>query len=69
MLPIKLDPEMPEKVRARYRVVRRDLMEDVRPGSLILTACVESGTCTFLKKDGSNEAFSFGPGGLRIIPA
>lgn len=68
MLPISLDPEIPENVRARYKVIRLDLMEDACPGALILAAYVESGACTFRKKDGSNEAFSFGSGGLKIIP-
>ena len=67
MLPTRLDPENPESERARYRVIRLDLMADVCPGALILAACSDSGSCIFRKPDGSTQEFSLGPGGLKII--
>ena len=67
MLPLRLTAADPESERARYKIVRRDLMQDV-PG-LILSASVESGLCLLRQPDGASQEFNFGPDGLRIVPA
>lgn len=55
----------PESERRRYKIVRRDTMEDV-PG-LILSASVESGLCLLRLSSGVNQERGFGPEGLRIV--
>jgi hypothetical protein len=67
MLPQKLTAADPESDRRRYKVVRRDTMEDV-PG-LILSASVESGLCLLRLANGASQEFNFGPNGLRIVSA
>jgi hypothetical protein len=67
MLPRKLTAVDPETERRRYKVVRRDSMEDV-PG-LILSANVDTGLCLLRLSNGASQEFNFGPEGLRIIPA
>jgi hypothetical protein len=67
MLPRKLTAVDPESERARYKIVRRDTMEDV-PG-LILSASVETGLCLVRHSNGASQEFSFGPDGLRIVTA
>ena len=69
MLPTKLTAVDPETERRRYKVVRRDTMEDVAPGSLILSASVESGLCLLRLGNGASQEFNFGPNGLRIVVA
>lgn len=65
MLPRKLTAIDPERERRRYKIVRRDTMEDV-PG-LILSASVETGLCLMRLSSGANQEFDFGPEGLRIV--
>jgi hypothetical protein len=67
MLPYKLTAIDPESERARYKIVRRDTMDDV-PG-LILSASVETGLCLLRKADGASQEFNFGPNGLCIAIA
>jgi hypothetical protein len=67
MLPRKLTAVDPESERARYKIVRRDTMQDV-PG-LILSANVESGLCLLRHSNGTSQEFNFGPDGLRIVAA
>jgi len=67
MLPRKLTAVDPENERARYKIVRRDTMQDV-PG-LILSANVETGLCLMRQSNGSSQEFNFGPDGLRIVTA
>jgi hypothetical protein len=67
MLPRKLTAVDPESERRRYKIVRRDTMEDV-PG-LILSANVESGLCLVRLSNGASQEFNFGPEGLRIVTA
>jgi hypothetical protein len=67
MLPLRLTAADPESERARYKIVRRDLMQDV-PG-LILSASVESGLCLLRLVSGESQEFNFGPDGLRIVAA
>jgi len=67
MLPRKLTAVDPENERRRYKVVRRDTMEDV-PG-LILSANVETGLCLLRLPSGASQEFNFGPEGLRIVTA
>jgi hypothetical protein len=69
MLPIKLTAVDPEAERRRYKIVRRDTMEDVAPGSLILSASVDSGLCLVRHPNGASQEFNFGPNGLRIVVA
>jgi hypothetical protein len=69
MLPIKLTAVDPEAERRRYKIVRTDTMDDVAPGSLILSASVESGLCLVRHRNGASEEFNFGPNGLRIVAA
>jgi len=67
MLPRKLTAIDPESERRRYKIVRRDTMEDV-PG-LILSASVEAGLCLLRLSSGASQEFNFGPDGLRIVTA
>jgi hypothetical protein len=67
MLPRKLTAVDPESERRRYKIVRRDTMEDV-PG-LILSANVETGLCLLRHSNGASQEFNFGPDGLRIVVA
>jgi hypothetical protein len=67
MLPRKLTAVDPESDRRRYKIVRRDTMEDV-PG-LILSANVETGLCLLRLSSGASQEFNFGPDGLRIVAA
>ena len=67
MLPRKLTAVDPESERYRYKIVRRDTMEDV-PG-LILAASVETGSCLLRLSSGASQEFNFGPDGLRIVTA
>jgi hypothetical protein len=67
MLPRKLTAVDPESERRRYKIVRRDTMEDV-PG-LILSASVEAGLCLLRLSSGASQEFNFGPDGLRIVTA
>jgi hypothetical protein len=69
MLPIKLTAVDPESERRRYKIVRTDTMDDVAPGSLILSASVESGLCLLRQPNGASQEFNFGPNGLRIVTA
>ena len=69
MLPIKLTAVDPESERRRYKIVRTDTMGDVAPGSLILSASVESGLCLLRQPNGASQEFNFGPNGLRIVTA
>jgi len=66
MLPRRLTAVDPESERKRYKVVRRDTMEDV-PG-LILAASVETGLCVLRGAAGASEEHNFGPDGLSIVP-
>jgi hypothetical protein len=65
MLPRQLTAVDPENERRRYKIVRRDTMEDV-PG-LILSANVETGLCLVRLSSGANREFDFGSEGLRIV--
>jgi hypothetical protein len=65
MLPCKLTAVDPECERQRYKIVRRDTMEDV-PG-VILSANVETGLCLVRLPNGASQEFNFGPDGLRIV--
>jgi hypothetical protein len=65
MLPRKLTAVDPESERRRYKIVRRDTMEDV-PG-LILSANVETGLCLVRSSNGASQEFNFGPEGMRIV--
>ncbi len=67
MLPTKLTAVDPEGERRRYKIVRRDTLEDV-PG-LILSASVESGLCLLRLGNGASQEFNFGPNGLVIAVA
>jgi hypothetical protein len=67
MLPRKLTAVDPESERRRYKIVRRDTMEDV-PG-LILSANVEAGLCLLRLSNGASQELNFGPDGLRIVTA
>jgi hypothetical protein len=67
MLPLKLTAVDPESERRRYKIVRRDTMEDV-PG-LILSANVETGLCLIRLSTGASQEFNFGPNGMRIVTA
>ena len=67
MLPRKLTAVDPESERARYKIVRRDTLQDV-PG-LILSANVETGLCLVRQSNGVSQEFNFGPDGLRIVTA
>lgn len=67
MLPRSLTAVDPESDRRRYKIVRRDTMQDV-PG-LILSASVESGLCLLRLANGASQEFNFAPDGLRIVPA
>jgi hypothetical protein len=67
MLPRKLTAVDPESERARYKIVRRDTLQDV-PG-LILSANVETGLCLLRQSSGTSQEFNFGPDGLRIVSA
>jgi hypothetical protein len=67
MLPRKLTAVDPESERRRYKIVRRDTLEDV-PG-LILSANIETGLCLVRLSNGSNQEFNFGPEGIRIVAA
>ncbi len=67
MLPRKLTAIDPESERARYKIVRRDTMQDV-PG-LILSANVETGLCLVRQLNGNSQEFNFGADGLRIVTA
>lgn len=67
MLPRKLTAVDPESERRRYKIVRRDTMEDV-PG-LILSANVETGLCLIRLSTGASQEFNFGPNGMRIVTA
>lgn len=67
MLPRKLTAVDPENERRRYKIVRRDTMEDV-PG-LILSASIKTGLCLLRLSSGASQEFNFGPEGLRIVPA
>jgi hypothetical protein len=67
MLPRKLTAVDPESERRRYKIVRRDTMEDV-PG-LILAANVEAGLCLLRLSNGTSQEFNFGPEGIRIVSA
>lgn len=67
MLPRKLTTIDPEAERRRYKVVRRDTMQDV-PG-VILSANVETGLCVLRQSTGASQEFDFGPEGLRIVAA
>lgn len=65
MLPRKLTAIDPESERRRYKIVRRDTMEDV-PG-LILSANVEAGLCLLRLSSGASQEFNFGLEGIRIV--
>lgn len=65
MLPRKLTAVDPESERRRYKIVRRDTLEDV-PG-LILSANVETGLCLVRLSNGASQEFNFGPEGLCIV--
>ena len=67
MLPQKLTALDPESERARYKIVRRDTMDDV-PG-LILSASVETGLCLLRSANGASQEYNFGPDGFRIAVA
>lgn len=67
MLPRKLTAIDPEAERRRYKIVRRDTMQDV-PG-VILSANVETGQCVLRQSTGASQEFDFGPEGLRIVAA
>lgn len=67
MLPRKLTAIDPEAERRRYKIVRRDTMQDV-PG-VILSANVETGLCVLQQSTGASQEFDFGPEGLRIVAA
>ncbi|HUN95490.1 MAG TPA: hypothetical protein VMU69_04525 [Bradyrhizobium sp.] len=69
MLPTKLTAVDPESERMRYKVVRRDTLADVSPGSLILSASQETGQCLLRLANGTNQEFDLGPEGLRIVAA
>jgi hypothetical protein len=69
MLPTKLTAVDPETERRRYKIVRRDTLEDVAPGSLILSASVESGLALVRHPNGASQEYNFGPNGLRIVAA
>jgi hypothetical protein len=69
MLPLKLTAVDPETERRRYKIVRRDTMEDVAPGSLILSASVETGLALLRLVTGASQEYNFGPNGLRIVAA
>jgi hypothetical protein len=69
MLPMKLTADMPESDRRRYKIVRTDTMVDVHPGSLILSASVDSGLCMLRLTGGEAKEENFGPYGLRIVVA
>jgi hypothetical protein len=62
----KLTVAHPEEERARYKLVRRDTMQDVL--GLILSANAESGLCLMRIRDGESVEYNFGPDGLRIVP-
>jgi hypothetical protein len=61
----KLTAVDPESERARYKIIRRDTMDDV-PG-LILSASEETGLCLMRIHTGESKEYSFGPSGLRIV--
>lgn len=65
MLPRKLTAVDPESERRRYKIVRRDTLEDV-PG-LILSANVETGLFLVRLSNGASQEFNFGPEGFRIV--
>jgi len=67
MLPQKLTAVDSEEERARYKIVRRDTMDDV-PG-LILSASVETGLCLLRLSNGASQEYNFGPSGLCIAVA
>ena len=68
VLPDKLTTEDPEALRRRYKLVRRDTLADVAPGSLILMASIETGLAKMLRRDGVTiEDFDLGPYGFRIL--
>lgn len=67
MPPQKFTAADPESVRSRYKVVRRDTMQDV-PG-LILAADAGTGLCLLRGADGASQQHSFGPNGLSIVPS
>jgi hypothetical protein len=69
MLPQKFTAVDPEAERRRYKVVRLDTFNDVAPGSLILSASVDSGLCLLRQPNGANQEFSFGPNGISIVLA
>ena len=69
MLPLKLTAVDPEAERRRYHIVRLDLMQIVEPGSLILSASVDSGLCLLRLASGASQEYNFGPNGLRIVAA
>jgi len=64
-----LTKDMPESERAKYAIVRRDLMEIV-PG-LIMDASEATGLCVVRKagETGDGTAHNFGADGLRIVSA
>jgi hypothetical protein len=65
MLPQELTATDANSERARYKVVRRDTMDDV-PG-FILRASVETGLCLLQDACGTSQEHNFGPDGLRIV--
>jgi hypothetical protein len=67
MLPQKLTALDPESERARYKIVRRDTMNDVP--ALILSASVQTGLCLLRDAAGASQEYNFGPDGLRIAVA
>lgn len=69
MLPRNLTTDMSESERSLYRIVRCDLMTEVEPGSLIVSASVETGECKLkLPPPAEGERdFNFGPDGLKIL--
>lgn len=69
MTPTVLTAAAPEPVRRRYKVVRADTMEDVWPGSLILSASAPRGHCILRSPSGGSREFDFGPCGIRIVEA
>ena len=55
-----------ESERVRYKVVRRDTMQDVA-GVLILSASAHTGLCLIRDDAGCSKEYNFGPDGLRIV--
>lgn len=62
---MKIEATWPIEARSHWKIVRTDNFTDV-PGT-ILCANEESGEC--IMAEDSNRILSFGPGGMRIVPA